>query len=62
MIRNIRNDYYYKYIANIIFKQFSKRSFTLWFYNFIKNMGKIKKQDDTFLRKQTEEQKIVLLY
>ena len=61
MIRNIRNDYYYKYIANITFKQFSKWSFTLWFYNFIKNMGKIKKQDHTLLRKKTEEQKIVLL-
>ena len=56
MIRNIKNDYFYKYIANITFKQFSKWSFTIWFYNFIKNMGKRKKQDDTFLRKKTEKQ------
>ena len=44
MIRNIRNDYYYKYIANITYKQFSKWSFRLWFYNFIKNTGKRKKR------------------
>ena len=31
----ICNALYYKYIANIIFKQFTKWCFTLWFYNFI---------------------------
>ena len=29
--------------------------FVLWFYNFIKTMGKRKKEDDTFLQKKTEE-------
>ena len=56
MIRNIRNDDdYYKDRADIAFKQFNKWPFTLWFCNFIKNIGKRKKkQDDTFLRKKTE--------
>ena len=41
----------YRYIPNITFKQFSKWRFTLWFYNFIKDMGK-RKEDDTFPSKK----------
>ena len=36
----ICNALYYKYIANIIFKQFTKWCFTLWFYKFIKKRNK----------------------
>ena len=35
--------------------QFTKWYFTLWFYNFIKTMGRRKEEDDTFLRRKTEE-------
>ena len=35
--------------------QFTKSCFTLWFYNLIKAIGKRKKEDNTFLRKKTEE-------
>ena len=35
----ILNVLYYKYIANITFKQFTKWCFTLWFYNFIKKFS-----------------------
>ena len=35
---------YYKYIANIIFKQFTKWCFTVWFHNFIKKIKKKKKK------------------
>ena len=31
----ILNALYYKYTANVIFKQFTKWCFKLWFYNFI---------------------------
>ena len=42
-------------MSNITFEQFTKWCFTLWFYNFIKNIGKRKQGDDTFLRKKSEE-------
>ena len=38
------------------FKQLIKLCFTLWFYNFIKKMGK-RKKDDAFLRKKKTEEK-----
>ena len=40
----ILNALYQKYVANITFKQFTKCYFTLWFYNFVKNLAKEKKK------------------
>ena len=53
----IQNALYFKYIANITFKKFTKCCFILWFYNFIKKMGKRKKEGDAFLRKKKQKQK-----
>ena len=39
------------------FKQFTKYCCALWFYSVIKTMGKRKEENDTFLRKKTEEKK-----
>ena len=39
----------------LTFKQFTIWCFALWFYNVIKTMDKRIKEDDTFLRKKTEE-------
>ena len=38
----ILNTLYQKYLANINFRQFTKECLTLWFYNFMKKMGKKK--------------------
>ena len=51
----ILNALYQKYVANITIKQFTKSCFTLWFYNFIKKNGQRKEEDDTFLRKKSDE-------
>ena len=52
---------YIRNIAKATFKQFTKYCFTLWFYNAIKTMGKRKTEDDTFLRKETEEKQISVI-
>ena len=45
---------YQKCIANIIFKQFTKQCFAIWFYNF--NL-KMCKTPNNFLRKKKTEEK-----
>ena len=47
-------------LANITFKHFTKRCFTLWFYNVIKTMGKRKEENDTFLNKKRKTNKTAL--
>ena len=44
-------------MANITFKQFTKCCFILWFYNFIKKMGKRKKEGDAFFEEKKQKQK-----
>ena len=53
----ILNALFWKYIANITFKQFAKWCLTLWFYNFIKKSEK--KRREKMIKKQKKNKKML---